>query len=111
ATISCVNYDERFAFLGFYIVRPDLHGRGYGLRIWNAAIAHAPTRPIRLDAVVAHQANYRKSGLQLPYANAPHDGPHPPRPPRLRRRRPPWRAPAGGAPAARARSGRHRRRR
>src|SRR5690242_14044232 len=22
ATISCVNYDERFAFLGFYIVRP-----------------------------------------------------------------------------------------
>ena len=39
ATISCVNYDERFAFLGFYIVRPDLRGRGYGLRIWNAAIA------------------------------------------------------------------------
>ena len=30
ATISCVNYDERFAFLGFYIVRGDLRGRGYG---------------------------------------------------------------------------------
>ena len=27
ATISCVNYDERFAFLGFYIVRPELRGR------------------------------------------------------------------------------------
>ena len=39
ATISCLNYDERFAFLGFYIVRPDLRGCGYGLRIWNAAIA------------------------------------------------------------------------
>src|SRR5260370_40134734 len=38
ATISCVNYDERFAFLGFYIVRPDLRGRRYGLRIWNSAM-------------------------------------------------------------------------
>jgi hypothetical protein len=28
ATISCVNYDARFSFLGFYIVRPDLRGRG-----------------------------------------------------------------------------------
>jgi hypothetical protein len=39
ATISCVNYDASFAFLGFYIVRQDLRGRGLGLRIWNAAIA------------------------------------------------------------------------
>jgi Acetyltransferase (GNAT) family len=39
ATVSCVNYDPRFAFLGFYIVRGDVRGRGYGLRIWNAAIA------------------------------------------------------------------------
>src|SRR5216110_1695207 len=41
ATVSCVNYGASFAFLGFYIVREDLRGRGYGLRIWNAAIAHA----------------------------------------------------------------------
>ena len=41
ATVSCVNYSASFAFLGFYIVRADLRGRGYGLRIWNAAIAHA----------------------------------------------------------------------
>ena len=33
ATISCVNYNGHFAFLGFYIVRADLRGRGYGLRI------------------------------------------------------------------------------
>ena len=43
ATISCVKYDDRFAFLGFYIVRPDLRGRGLGLQIWNAAIAHSPS--------------------------------------------------------------------
>ena len=27
ATISCLDYDARFAFLGFYIVRPDLRGQ------------------------------------------------------------------------------------
>jgi GNAT superfamily N-acetyltransferase len=74
ATISCVNYDERFAFLGFYIVRPELRGRGYGLRIWNAAIAHAPARTIGLDGVVAQQGNYRKSGFQLAYANIRYGG-------------------------------------
>ena len=36
ATISVVNYDDRFAFLGFYIVRADLRGRGYGWRIWQS---------------------------------------------------------------------------
>jgi len=74
ATISCLNYDERFAFLGFYIVRPDLRGRGYGLRIWNAAIAHAGARTIGLDGVVAQQGNYRKSGFRLAYANIRYGG-------------------------------------
>src|SRR5262245_58222732 len=74
ATISCVNYDDRFAFLGFYIVRPDLRGRGHGLRIWNAAIAHAGARIIGLDGVVAQQDNYRKSGFQLAYPNIRYGG-------------------------------------
>jgi GNAT superfamily N-acetyltransferase len=74
ASVSCVNYDERFAFLGFYIVRGDLRGRGYGLRIWNAAIAHARPRTIGLDGVVAQQGNYRKSGFQLAYANIRYGG-------------------------------------
>src|SRR6187431_1592108 len=55
ATISCVNYDANFAFLGFYIVRKDARGQGHGLRIWNAAIAHAGGRVIGLDGVVAQQ--------------------------------------------------------
>ena len=54
-------------FLGFYIVRPDLRGRGYGLRIWNAAVEHAGDRTIGLDGVVAQQDNYRKSGFRLAY--------------------------------------------
>ena len=74
ATISCVNYDDKFAFLGFYIVRPDLRGRGYGLRIWNAAVDHAGGRTIGLDGVVAQQENYKKSGFRLAYANVRYGG-------------------------------------
>jgi GNAT superfamily N-acetyltransferase len=74
ATVSCVNYSASFAFLGFYIVREDLRGRGFGLRIWNAAIAHAGPRVIGLDGVVAQQANYRKSGFGLAYANVRYGG-------------------------------------
>jgi GNAT superfamily N-acetyltransferase len=74
ATVSCVNYNARFSFLGFYIVRPDLRGKGYGLRIWNAAIAHAGSRVIGLDGVTAQQDNYRKSGFQLAYANVRYGG-------------------------------------
>jgi ribosomal protein S18 acetylase RimI-like enzyme len=74
ATVSCVNYDDRFAFLGFYIVRSDFRDRGHGLRIWNAAIAHAGTRVIGLDGVVAQQDNYKKSGFQLAYANIRYGG-------------------------------------
>ena len=74
ATVSCVNYGESFAFLGFYIVREDLRGRGYGLRIWDAAINHAGSRVIGLDGVVAQQENYRKSGFKLAHANVRYGG-------------------------------------
>ena len=74
ATISCVNYDAHFSFLGFYIVRPDLRGKGFGLQIWNAAIAHAGARVIGLDGVVAQQENYKRSGFALAYANIRYGG-------------------------------------
>jgi GNAT superfamily N-acetyltransferase len=74
ATVSCVNYGASFAFLGFYIVRKELRGQGYGLRIWNSAIAHAGARVIGLDGVVAQQHNYGKSGFALAYANIRYGG-------------------------------------
>ena len=74
ATVSCVNYNASFAFLGFYIVRADLRGRGYGLRIWNTAIAHAGPRVIGLDGVIGQQQNYRRSGFELAYANVRYGG-------------------------------------
>ena len=55
-------------------MRGDLRGRGYGLRLWNAAIAHAGARIIGLDGVVAQQENYKKSGFTLAYANVRYAG-------------------------------------
>ena len=74
ATVSCVNYGASFAFLGFYIVREDLRARGYGLRMWRAAIAHAGPRVIGLDGVLAQQQNYGKSGFELAYAHVRYGG-------------------------------------
>ena len=64
-----IRLGEAVAFLGFHIVREDLRRRGYGLRIWNAAIAHAGPGVIGLDGVLAQQQNYTKSGFELAYAN------------------------------------------
>lgn len=74
ASISVVNYDQDFAFLGFYIVHPEHRGRGYGYRLWQAGVAHAGARLIGLDGVVAEQENYKRSGFGLDYRNIRHGG-------------------------------------
>ncbi|MER6125871.1 GNAT family N-acetyltransferase [Streptomyces sp. NPDC001795] len=67
SAISVVNYGADYAFLGCYLVRPDLRGRGLGLTTWKTALAHAGGRTIGLDGVVAQQDNYRQSGFELAY--------------------------------------------
>ncbi|MEU9454055.1 GNAT family N-acetyltransferase [Streptomyces sp. NPDC048277] len=65
SAISVVNYGADYAFLGCYLVRPDLRGRGHGLTTWKTALAHAGDRTVGLDGVVAQQDNYRQSGFEL----------------------------------------------
>ncbi|BCO27810.1 hypothetical protein MIZ03_2701 [Rhodoferax lithotrophicus] len=74
AVISAVRYDAAFGFLGFYIVKPAYRGKGYGWRIWQAAMAHLGTRNVGLDGVTAQQDNYRRSGFQLAYRNVRYQG-------------------------------------
>ncbi|MEO9902071.1 MULTISPECIES: GNAT family N-acetyltransferase [Alphaproteobacteria] len=69
ASISVINYDSAFAFLGFYIVHPDFRGQGYGYTLWKAGIAHAGARMVGLDGVLAEQENYRRSGFEFAYRN------------------------------------------
>lgn len=68
-SISVVNYDPGFAFLGFYIVAPEWRGQGYGLRLWQRALEHAGDRVVGLDGVVNQQDNYQASGFALAYRN------------------------------------------
>ncbi|MEE1760333.1 GNAT family N-acetyltransferase [Streptomyces sp. SP18BB07] len=64
SSVSVVTYGDDYAFLGFYLVRPDLRGQGHGLATWKTALAHAGERTVGLDGVVAQQDNYRQSGFE-----------------------------------------------
>jgi ribosomal protein S18 acetylase RimI-like enzyme len=74
ASISVPAYDTRFAFLGFYIVREDYRGRGFGWEIWREGMKRAGGRTVGLDGVVAQQDNYRKSGFELAHQNVRYGG-------------------------------------
>ncbi|MYQ46171.1 GNAT family N-acetyltransferase [Streptomyces sp. SID4985] len=77
SAVSVVNYGDDYAFLGCYLVRPDLRGQGHGLATWKTALAHAGTRTVGLDGVVAQQDNYRRSGFELAHRTARYTGPAP----------------------------------
>lgn len=72
--ISVVAYDDRFAFLGFYIVAAGLRGRGYGWQLWTAGLRRLGSRCIGLDGVLAQEANYRRSGFVLAHRQIRHAG-------------------------------------
>jgi hypothetical protein len=74
ACISAVNYGDGFGFLGLYICRPEFRCRGYGLALWQAAMAHFGARTVGLDGVVEQQPNYRKSGFVLAHRNIRYGG-------------------------------------
>ncbi|MCT8161800.1 GNAT family N-acetyltransferase [Pseudoruegeria sp. SHC-113] len=69
AVISVARHSAGFGFLGFYICRPDLRGRGHGLALWQAALPRLDGATVGLDGVVAQQENYRASGFAYAHAN------------------------------------------
>ena len=73
--ISVVKYGAGFGFLGFYIARPVVRGKGYGVQNWRAGMARLVGRNVGLDGVVAQQANYRKSGFRNAWNNIRYEGP------------------------------------
>jgi ribosomal protein S18 acetylase RimI-like enzyme len=67
--ISAVSYDRQFGFIGFYIVIPEARGKGYGIRLWQAAMQRLAGQNIGLDGVIAQESNYMKSGFIRAYRN------------------------------------------
>ncbi|MEM9356988.1 MAG: GNAT family N-acetyltransferase [Pseudomonadota bacterium] len=74
SSISVVRYGESYGFLGFYIVKSELRGSGYGWQTWQAGLEHLANRTIGLDGVPAQQDNYRKSGFVLAGRNVRYTG-------------------------------------
>lgn len=74
-TAAVVNYDNSFSFGGFYIVDPAYRDRGIGMQLAGHAMAHAGSRVIGFDGVVAMVEKYEKNGgLFLHYNNARYEG-------------------------------------
>lgn len=74
SSISVVRYGPRFAFLGFYIVKPEHRGHGYGLRLWNEGMRFLDGRDVGLDGVPAQESNYARWCFQLADRNTRYAG-------------------------------------
>jgi ribosomal protein S18 acetylase RimI-like enzyme len=74
STLSAVKYGATFGFMGFYIVKPEYRGKGYGIQIWNAGLEYLKKRNIGLDGVLEQQENYKQFGFKLAYRNIRYEG-------------------------------------
>ncbi len=74
AGIAAVAYGADFGFIGLYISRPDLRGRGHGKAVWQAGMERLGSRIIGLDGVAEQQANYRSMGFEVAYRTVRYTG-------------------------------------
>ena len=68
-TVSCALYGDDYAFIGFYIVRPDFRGRGIGSDLFGHALRRANGRVVGLDGVLEQQSSYERRGFLLAHRN------------------------------------------
>jgi GNAT superfamily N-acetyltransferase len=68
-SISAVCYGDDYAFLGLYLVKPELRGQGIGSQLWAVAMQRVGGRRVGLDGVVDMQSAYAQSGFALAYRN------------------------------------------
>lgn len=67
ACLAAIACGATLGFIGYYLVKPQFRGRGFGLTIWQAGLAYLEGRNIGLDAVPAQEANYEKWGFRAAY--------------------------------------------
>lgn len=74
AAISAVAYGDDFGFIGLYICRPEMRGKGYGKAVWAAGMARLAGRTIGLDGVAEQRANYESKGFKPIYETIRYSG-------------------------------------
>ena len=86
---AITSYDGAFGFMGFFIVRPEYRGHGFGNTLWHARRERLldrlrPGATIGMDGVFAMQAYYAKGGFVFSHrdirfrADIPETSPEPP---------------------------------
>lgn len=67
AGISAVAYGAGYGFIGLYICREDMRGRGHGKAVWDAGLKRLSGRTVGLDGVDAQFGNYLGKGFAPAY--------------------------------------------
>ncbi|SES34110.1 hypothetical protein SAMN04490244_11153 [Tranquillimonas rosea] len=68
AAVSVVRVGPEHAFLGLFLCRADLRGRGLGTAVWTSGLARVNGASVGLDGVVAQQESYGRAGFQRHHA-------------------------------------------
>jgi hypothetical protein len=61
---AALRYDDRFAFCGLYVVDPAYRGRGLGLELTRARLAHVGGCNAGLDGVLGMAGRYERLGYR-----------------------------------------------
>jgi GNAT superfamily N-acetyltransferase len=78
ACISAVKYSTDFGFIGFYIVKAEFRGNGYGIQMWRHALHSFESRNVDnvgLDGVLGMEEIYLKSGFSTAHRTIRFQGP------------------------------------
>lgn len=67
-------YDDRYAFFGGYIVKPEFRHQGFGIQMTRARLAYIGGRNAGLDGVVNMQSAYARIGFRLAHRNIRYGG-------------------------------------
>jgi RimJ/RimL family protein N-acetyltransferase len=68
--IGCIAvsaYDEKYGYIGEYIVLKKYRGKGYGLKLFKEAMNYLQGRIVALDSVYWEAETYKKSGFNFSY--------------------------------------------
>ncbi|HAQ65503.1 MAG TPA: GNAT family N-acetyltransferase [Bacteroidales bacterium] len=72
--ISAVAHDDKYGFIGFFIVKPEYRGTSLAMLLGKTAFAHLGNRNIGLDGVPARLENYRAFGFTVAHQNTRYTG-------------------------------------
>jgi GNAT superfamily N-acetyltransferase len=66
--ISVFAYPPDFSFLGLFIVKKDMRGKGFGKKLWSTALERTGKRICALDGILSRVPLYESLGFKSSYA-------------------------------------------